>query len=302
MFRCLLLLASLAMAPVSFGQDLQPRRWTHVPVGSTFTGATYAYTDADIYLNPSLRVEDATLDIHTLGVSVVHSFKLLDKSARFDLIQTFKDGRWKGLLNGSEASTSRSGMGDTALRFSINLLGAPPLSGEEFVDYRKSKADCETIVGAGLVVVLPTGNYLKDRRLNLGGNRYTFRPQIGVVHNRGKWSYELTASGWFFSDNDSFVNGSTLEQDSLFSLQSHVVYTFRPGLWLAAGAAYGTGGRTQINGAKNDDGRNNLLWGVSFGFPASRSTGFRLSYINTRTLERTGFDSHSVLFGVSRMW
>ena len=67
----------------------------------------------------------------------------------------------------------------------MNLYGAPPLKGKEFAAYR-AKVDVETIVGTALVVHLPTGDYMDDKLINLGSNRFTFWPQFGVVHNRGK--------------------------------------------------------------------------------------------------------------------
>jgi hypothetical protein len=273
-----------------------------LPLGKEFGGVVYGYTHADIYLNPSLRIENAELDLHTFGVSFTHPFELLGKSARFDLIQAYQDGRWSGTLDGTPASTSRSGLNDMTLRFSMNLYGAPPLSGEEFIKYRREVAECETIVGAGLVVVLPTGYYLRDRLLNLGSNRFTVRPQLGVVHSRGPWSFELTGSLWLYTDNNSFFKGSSLEQDPLMSLQGHVVYTFRPGFWVASGAAYGMGGQTTLNGNEVNDYKNNFLWGTSLGFSVSPELGFRLTYISSQTLERSGSDSDSFLFGATLMW
>ncbi|MFC7338835.1 transporter [Haloferula chungangensis] len=298
-FAALLLVLS---ATLSSGQDLQPRRWGHFPMDTNFAGVLYGYTSADLYLNPSLRVENATLDKHTAAFSYVRSFELLGKSARFDLVQAYQDGRWEGVVDGVDTSTSRTGFSDTALRFSMNLYGAPPLSGEEYLKYRAEKRDCETIVGAALIVVLPTGHYLKDRLLNLGENRFTIRPQIGMVHSRGPWSFELTGSVWFYTDNDSFFNGSTLEQDPLWSFQSHVVYTFRPGFWLATGAAFGTDGQSTLDGNRLNDYKNNFLWGTSLGMSISPKLGFQLTYISSKTLERSGADSDSFLLGATYMW
>ncbi len=115
----------------------------------------------------------------------IRTFELFDKSTRIDIGQGYQEGDWTGLVDGVPASASRNGLADTMARFAINLYGAPPLSGKEFGAYR-SNMDVETIVGMGLVMRLPTGDYMKDKLINLGKNRFGFRPQVGISHIRGK--------------------------------------------------------------------------------------------------------------------
>ena len=282
-------------------QQLEPRRWSHLPTGMNFAGAAYAYTTGDIAFNPVLRIQDATFDLHTIGAKYIRTFELFGKSARFDLVQAYQSGEWDGLHDGAPTKVTRHGLSDTSLRFAINLLGAPPLKAKEFAAYR-AETDCETILGVGLVVHLPTGDYQKDKLINLGSNRFTFRPQIGVVHSRGKWSTELTAAAWIFTDNDSFFNGNRLEQDPLYTVQGHLVYTFRPGLWLGAGVGYGFGGESSINGASTYDRRGNLVWGVSLGIPINRQWGLKVAYIGSRSNKWTGADSDTVTVGCSVLW
>ncbi|WP_265593885.1 transporter [Haloferula sp. BvORR071] len=165
-------------------QDIEPRRWSHLPIGANFVGAAYAYSSGDISLNPVLRIEDGKFDLRTAGIQYIRSFELLGKSARFDLTQAYQSGTWSGLLNGVPTSVDREGFADTVLRFAVNLHGAPPLAGKEFEAYDAAK-ECENIVGLGLLVRLPTGEYLEDKLINLGSNRCTFTPQLGWVHNQG---------------------------------------------------------------------------------------------------------------------
>ena len=47
----------------------------------------------------------------------------------------------------------------------------------------------------------------------------------------------MTASSWFYTDNDQFFNGNYLEQNPLYTVQGHVDYTFRPGLWVGPESA-----------------------------------------------------------------
>jgi len=296
-----LALGVLLLARPCRAQDIEPRRWSHIPIGANFIGGAYAYSSGDIRLDPALRIENAQFDLQTAGLKYIHSFEMLGKSARFDLTQAYQAGTWTGLLNGAPARVEREGLADTTMRFAVNLYGAPPLAGKQFAEYR-ADADCETIVGMGLVVQVPTGQYFNDKLINLGSNRFSFRPQLGVVRNFGKWSGELTSSATFFTANDAFFNGKRFEQDPVYSADANLIYTFLPGLWLAASVGYGDGGLTVVNGIANNDRQNNLSWGLGLGIPLSRTIGMKVGYIGTRTQARTGSDVDTFTCAFSMMW
>jgi hypothetical protein len=283
------------------GQDIEPRRWGHLPIGANFAAAAYASASGDIFLDPALQIENAQFDIETIGGKYIRSFELFGKSARIDFTQAYQMGHWSGLLAGAPASAEREGWADSTMRFAVNLIGAPPLAGKEFAAYR-AKVKHETILGLGLVAQLPTGQYFDDKLINLGNNRFTFRPQLGVVHNWSKWSVELNTSASFYTDNDDFFNGKRLEQDPLFSTDAHLIYTFRPGLWLAASAGFSGGGATTVNGRQNDDRQRNLLTGLGLGVPINSTTGVKIGWIGTRTHARTGLDADLFTFAISVMW
>jgi len=299
--RATITLALLLAAWLAHAQDIEPRRWSHLPIGANFAGVGYAYTTGDIYLDPELQIQNATFELQTIAVKYIRSFELLGKSARVDLAQPYQIGHWKGLLNGVPATADREGLADTSARFAVNLVGAPPLAGKEFAEYR-AKADQETIVGLGLVVQFPTGQYYDDKLINLGNNRFSFRPQLGAVHNWGKWSAELTTAGLFFTDNNDFFNGKRLQQDPIYTADANLVYTFRPGLWLAASVGYAGGGVTTVNGVSNDNNQSSVGWGFSLGLPISRAVGVKFGYIGTRTQVGTGQDTDTFVCAVSVMW
>jgi len=299
--RCFYVFLVLSLPSLCFAQELEPRRWSHLPTGKNFFGGGYVYTKADIFFDPVLRIEDAEMEMHTWAFKYIRTFELLQKSARIDFTQGYQEGHWNGLLNGAPASIKRCGLSDSIVRFAINLYGAPPLEGKEFTAYR-AKVDVETIIGAALVVHLPTGDYMNDKLINLGTNRFTFRPQLGVVHNRGKWSFELTASVWLYTDNNDFYNGNKLEQDPYYTIQTHLVYNFRPGLWVSAGGGYGHGGKSTVSGVENKDRRKNLGWALSFGFPITRQLGVKFAYRAIRAQESVGQDSNDIGAAFSIFW
>lgn len=298
---CFCTLFALLLPLPCQAQELEPRRWGHLPIGSNFAGAGYSYTEAEIYFDPVLQIEDAQMEMHTWAAKYIRTFELMQKSARIEFTQGFQEGQWSGLLGGIPTSISRRGLTDSQLRFALNLYGAPPLAGQEFAAYRAT-ADVETIVGMGLVMHLPTGDYMDDKLINLGSNRYTFRPQIGLVHNRNNWSMELTGAVWLYTDNNDFFSENTLEQDPLYAGQMHLVYTFRPGFWAAGSVGYAYGGKSTVNGEDKNDRKENLAWALSLGCPITRQLGVKVIYLATRTQQSIGQDSDSIAVSFSFLW
>lgn len=212
----LLVLLWSALPGEVFCQDLEPRRWTPLPTGTNVLGAGIGYIEGDILFDPVLLVEDAEFDGKTAGLSYVRSFSLVGKTARFDVLVPWMNARWEGLVDGVPTTAKRVGFGDSRLRLSVNLLGPPPMEPRQYRKYMASHP-VRTIAGAAIAVWIPTGEYQDDKLLNLGQNRFIFRPQAGIVHTRGQWSYELTASAFLFTDNDDFWNGNKREQDPLYT-------------------------------------------------------------------------------------
>ena len=294
---CTALLLLSFTAP-GFAQDIEPRRWTPLPVGMNVLGAAVVLTDGDIAFDPVTEIEDATVDAETAIVSYLHAFGLWGQSARFDVRLPYKNVRWEGLLSGEPASLDRHGPADPRVRLSVNFLGAPALKGKELQAYRASHP-VNTVVGAALAVTLPLGEYDKEKRLNLGGNRFVFRPQLGFVHTRGHWSYELTGSVFLFTDNDDFFGNNKREQDPLYALQAHLTYASPQRWWVSLGAAHDWGGESSINGDKKDDERRDLLYGISAGLPISSRSSVKLAYVGRRSDEDVGVDSDNVALAFS---
>ncbi len=154
----------------------------------------------------------------------------------------------------------------------------------------------------GIPVTVPLGEYHEDKLLNLGQNRFIIRPQIGVVHTRGPWSYEVTGSIFFFTDNNDFFNGKRREQNPLYAMQAHVIRVFKPGFWASLSAGYGWGGRSTVNGARKDDERGDFLSALSVGFPVARNQGIKVAYIRARTQKDTGSDNDTLALAWSKRY
>jgi hypothetical protein len=295
--RCFALIGFLLPAIVAArtsAQDMEPRRWSHLPVGTNVAGVSYVYSTGDISIDPELRIENAQVEVHTFVAAYSRYFGVEGVTARLDVQLPVALGHWKGLVDGVSQSISRDGLTDPRLRLSIIFLGAPALEEEPFRDYLKNH-ETRTLAGLGLAMRVPLGEYMDDKLINLGENRFSFEPQLGAVHIEGPWSFELTASAFLYTQNNDFFDGSTLRQDPLYAVQAHVVRTFGEAFWVSAGAAYGWGGDTQINGVDKDDARSNLLYGITSGFSLPPAYAVRVGYFRRETLNSFGLKSHNVL-------
>jgi Putative MetA-pathway of phenol degradation len=291
----------VALGASAYAEDLEPRRWSHIPVGMQSLSLAYVYTDADILFDPASRFEDVHMTMHVWAAKYLNCFDLLGTTARVELTQAYAFGRWTGKVDGVSGAIERDGLADSQVRFAMNLVGAPPLAGKAYQAYR-AQPGMETIVGAAVIVHVPTGEYDSDRLINIGSNRFTIRPQLGVLHNWDNWSFEYTGSVWFFTDNNDFYNDSTLRQDPLYSAQAHVVYSINPGVWANVSGAYTYGGASTVNGDALKDPREQLFWSVGFGFPITAHLLAKCTYTGTYAFTEVGQGFESGTVGMGYLW
>jgi hypothetical protein len=289
------------LSPPALAQELEIRRWNHLPIDRNFVTVNYGRTDGDIAFDPVLRIQGAVAEMDTWLLGYIRTFELFDKTARIEIRQAWQAGIWSGILDGKPTTISRDGLADTFARFAVNLVGAPPLTGKDFTNYRAA-TDVETIVGAALGVQVPTGEYMKDKLINLGTNRFTFRPQIGIHQQYYSWSFEVTGMAWIYTENSSFFNGNQLEQDPYYTIDGSIEYSFKSGVWASVGAGLGVGGRSILNGVKKDDRREDFGWSVSAGFPVTPSLGLKASYLEADHWAEVGTVSRTISVGLVGTW
>jgi hypothetical protein len=299
--KALLALILLLLCNSAFPQSLEPRRWSHLPSDVNFFGLGGALIDGEILFDPALLVEDATMDLTGLGAVYIRSFNFYGKSARIDFTAPFTNGKWEGLVDGVQTIVKRRGFGDPRVRLSVNLYGAPALKGKEFRAYRLSRP-VNTTIGAAVSVKVPLGEYSSDRLINLGQNRWIMRPQLGVLHQRGKWEFELTGSVIFYGKNDEFWKGTVRQQDPLWFLQTHIIRTFKPGLWAGFSTGFGHGGRSRINDSPKSDDSRVGYWALTLGVPITPYQGLKFTYFSARTNTSNDVNLNSYQVGWSIMF
>ena len=273
-------------------QELNPRAYWPAPVGTTVVAAGFQHSQGAFLFDPSLQIEGANSNFDAVQAAVYHTFSLFGRSANAQLAVPISWGTTDGFLAGEYRRRDMSGLTDLRARVSINLSGAPAMNREEF---RQLLANPRTIVGASLAVSVPTGSYDEDRLLNIGTNRWGFKPAVGVIQPLGKgWLLEMEIGGWFFTVNDSFL-GTTRAQAPLFSSELHIVKLLGNRLWLAFDANFYTGGRSKVGGALAFDLQRNSRMGATatYALGAQRRHAVRASF-GTGVLTTRGGDFDSI--------
>ena len=281
-----------------FSQDIEPRRWTPMPLGVHVIGLGYGFQSGTLYFDPALQVRDASVDVNVIALQYFQPIKLGNKLARLDVLIPYSSASWEGLLAGNPTTVNRTGMVDPRLRLSINIIGPDATDRKGIKEYYTANP-VNTSFGVSLAVTLPFGEYFSDKLLNLGQNRFVFRPQIGMVHNWGLWSYELTTSVFIFTNNNDFFNNQTRRQNPLYAIQTHLIKRFKNSMWASISTGYGVGGESSINNIKKNDNRSDILGAVAFGFPIFKNQALKLGYLRTQTFNDIGADTNTMSLGWS---
>ena len=196
----------------------------------------YVYTEGTLGTDPSVPLEDTEATFHTAVLAYVRSLDVWGRSGKVDLILPYSRAIGSAELGGEENTRYVSGLADPRIRFSTLLYGGPSLSLKEFRGYAP-----DWIIGVSLEATAPLGQYDSNKLLNIGTNRWSFKPALGVSKTVEPVTLEVAAGICFYTDNDDFLGGKTLEVSPVYSVQSHLIYSFTRGLWLGIDGLYYVG-------------------------------------------------------------
>jgi len=280
-FSAVLVVVALGRAGHAEAQDLEPRAYSNTPIGLNFVLTGYAYTSGEVSFDSSVPIENGELTIHSALLAYARSLDVWGRTGKLDLVLPYAWASGSAEFRGKLQERQVSGLGDPRVRFSLLLYGAPALPMAEFVDYRQ-----DLIIGVSLAVTAPLGQYDSDKLLNIGTNRWSVKPEIGISKRLGPFTLEVAPSVTFYTTNHDFLGGRTLERDPLFAFQGHLIYLTRFGLWAAIDATYYTGGRTTVDGERGES-QENVRVGLTFTIPVNRYNSIKL-YGSTGAMARTG--------------
>jgi len=282
----------LAIPRFSIAQDLEPKAYSSSPAGAAFLVAGLARSTGSVLTDPTLPVTDVEATIDALVLAAGYTFGLFGKLALVTAAVPYTWGDVSGMVGEDARSVSRSGLADTRAKISVNLVGNPAMGLREYV-----KSPRRTIIGTSLTAVAPTGEYDRTKLINLGTNRWAFKPEVGVAVPMGHWDLDAYLGVWLFTDNGAFYPGERVRsQDRVVALQGHTSYTFRPRLWAAIDATWYQGGGASLDGDAPSGTMNNSRLGATVSFPMGRQQSLKFAY-SSGVAVRTGTNFRTLSVG-----
>jgi hypothetical protein len=290
--------AAIAITPyaASHAQSMEPLSYTNSPIGLNFLVAGYSYQTGNVLVDPSLPLKNvkATVDNALLAYSRIVNF--WGQSGSVAIVLPYAWLSASGDVFEQQMKVNRTGLADLTMRLSINLYGAPAVSLKEYAGYHQ-----DLIVGTSLSVTAPSGQYIPSKLVNIGTNRWSAKPEIGISKAVSRWTLEGAAGVTFFTDNDEYFGANTRHQDALFSLQGHVIYNFTRKMWAALDSTYYSGGRTSLNGSLDNDLQTNSRWGGTYAYSLARQNSIKL-YFSSGLTARTGSEFRIYGIGWQYRW
>jgi hypothetical protein len=285
---CLLLIRNTGL-----GQDLDPRAYARVPVDATILISGFSYSDGGIVTDVTLPLENGLATVETPSIGLGRTFSLFGQTAQAFGTVSYAWAQLSAELQGQGGSTNRSGFNDMRFRISMLFCGAPAAGVQEF-----AKAPRQTILGTSVTVVAPIGQYSAENVVNLGANRWAFKPEVALSQPLGeRWLFDMYAAVWLFTTNTAFYPGSSnCNQDPLLSFQAHISLNVQPTMWVAFDMTYYTGGQSFVNGVPVDNRQNNLRIGGTLVLPVGNRHSVKIA-ASTGAVIRFGADFTTLSIG-----
>lgn len=285
-------------------QDLAPRAYLITPIHSNAVTFTYSFLDGNIQFGGAVPITGATARAHLEIFSYYHSIGFFGRSANFTAFIPYCVGDFNGIVVDAETSARRSGLLAPDFRFSVNVIGGPTMNSKDFTAWRQ-----KTLLGVSFRLVPSAGQYDPTKLVNLGTNRWAFKPEVGYSHRSGHWILDAYAGAWVFTENAAFFSQNevssrtnTQKESPVGSFEGHLSYDFEPRFWISLDGNFWFGGRTSLNGVSSAaTTQRNSRVGVSASVPLSVRQSLKLSYSNGAYI-RYGGNYQSVSLGWQYSW
>jgi len=291
----------LGVVPALAAQELEPRSYSASPVGTSFFVMGWASSSGNVVTDPSVPLKDVHASVETVAPAYGHSFNMFGAQALFTVSLPYSWAWVSGKVGGSptDSAITRIGVGDMKAKFSVNFIGSPALTPAEFA----KRVRPNWIAGASIAIVAPTGEYLPYHLLNVGLNRWAFKPEVGVSYtSKGKLYVDLYTGVWLYAPNAAYYPGASRQtQDPLWSVQLHASYNFTPRIFAALESTWYSGGSVVIDDGAPSTRQDNSRVGALFAYGFTDRQSVKISF-STGASARVGQKFDTVGLAYQLMW
>ena len=294
----LVLVALVFYSTPAPSQELTPRTYWPTPKGTKVGVLGYGYAEGDVLFDPSIPLYGVDSQANVVVAAYLQTISLWGRTSTVLLEAPYQWGSTQGFI-GETPNPDRgtiSGFGDPGVTLTVNLLGAPTMTPEDFQALREKP---HPILGASLKVLIPVGQYDPNRLLNPGGNRWAVKAELGsAIPLRPKLILEIEGGVWFLGDDDDYITGPR-EQDPIVGIELHLVRRFRPGFWISLDGNFFFGGRQTIDGRELTDFQSNSRLGGTLVVPVKGRHAVKLGFATgVFTAFGSDFDQYLVSYQV----
>lgn len=233
-------LALVLVLPALASADTSPRDTLPAPAGTDVALFYWRTINGNEYYSHGKKVSDnADMDGNVFIARYLHYSRIGSCPLLFDMYQPF------GSLNleYGPINDRTSGFGDTTVH---GVIWTPDLIG---------KADNKFWTGFSFYITAPTGDYHNEKAVNLGNNRWQFKPEIALwIWRYKRLSTEGLLNVSFYTENGDYsAVHAKQDKDPLAAFMAHLSYDITRDFWLGLSYLYHGGGKTEVNGIDRDD-------------------------------------------------
>lgn len=262
----------LSIFTASAFADNDPRDYVPLPAGTTLIASYFSHISAtNAYSKGNKAANNMDLSANIGMIRPVYYTKLGPLTIDPQMIIPFGAQTLQTNSGAAGGEISSSGLADPIVTATVWFINDPA---------------SKTYLGFTPWFFLPLGEYDKNKPVNLGGNRFMFREEVGFVKGFGDFNIDLTASADFFTDNKKVgPTDAKMSQDPIFNFETHLSYDINKTFFTSLEYFYHNGGKTTLAGVENDDAVNTHAAGVTLGFMLSPSYQLLFKYKQDLSVE-----------------
>jgi hypothetical protein len=260
-------------------QDDGARLYMLIPDKTTIASVRYHRIHSNLAVDPGTVAEGDHLDTDLVVFQFVQTLRIAGGQSSIFLVVPMSHIE-PDLASPTGPSPTVSGLGDVQLGFILGVHGTPALAPAAYAEHRPGMA-----INLLAKVFFPTGEYDRNRSINIGANRWALRLGVPMVYAIGDrmadphlTTIELMPTVTFFGANHDPPGADLSQQKPLLVVEGHVTHGFTPKFWASLDLLWRRGGEVKVDGVETGNFQRALSLGATGTFALRKNLSLRVSY------------------------